>query len=277
MRILYCIVLCLYCLNHSLCLAAANGVVGGSRDAAMAWSTLAVYGQWAILHNQAGMARQKGITFGIEGHQRFRMSEMTQTSLSVTGETPFGVWGVSFSRFGFDLFHENRTGLGFARNFGPDLSVGLQLNHTSINAGEGFGRSSTLGVEAGFIYEIFPDIYFAAHLSNPWRAGYKTKEGLQTKEHNPTIFRAGMARSFSPHLLIAVAMHKRLDYPPQWRAGVEYLLGNHFSARIGISTPPVQNTFGFGIIYGALEINLAATHHYILGYTPHVGMVYSLQ
>ena len=44
-----------------------------------------------------------------------------------------GVIAVSFSQFGYNIYNENIIGLGFSRNFGNKLKIGLKLDYLFFN------------------------------------------------------------------------------------------------------------------------------------------------
>jgi hypothetical protein len=90
----------------------------------------------------------------------------------------------------------------------------------------------------------------------------------------PTTFRLGAQYSFSDQLLTFAEIDKPINGKAQVKAAFEYQFLEKFYLRAGLSTLPIQNSFGFGIQLGALRFDLAAQYNQLLGFSPQVGLIY---
>jgi len=50
-----------------------------------------------------------------------------------------------------------------------------------------------------------------------------------------------------------------------------------FFIRAGISTNPVQNSFGIGYVHNRLKADIAFSTHQLLGITPHFTVIYEFK
>ncbi|MFW5706600.1 MAG: hypothetical protein ACOC12_01655, partial [Bacteroidota bacterium] len=172
----------------------------GGRAAGMGNAAVTLYDFWAISHNQAGLTKTEDMSAGVYFENRFLVKELNFGAGAFVYPSPSGVFGFSFTYFGFNLYNETKIGLAYARNFGERLSTGIQLNYHYTGIGEDYGNKGNLTFELGVIFHITDNLSIGAHLFNPTR----TKISDFADERIPTIFRTGFAYSFSERVIVAV-------------------------------------------------------------------------
>lgn len=258
----------------------SNGLFGanenfpfGGRQAGMGNAAVAVYDFWALSHNQAGLARQKNASGGFYFENRYLTKEMSLGAAGFALPAAGGVFGLSVTYFGYSQYHESKFGLAYSRSFGERLSAGVQLNYLYTFIGEGYGRTGNLAAELGLIYELLPGLQIGAHLFNPTRA----KIGGFNDERIPTIMRLGFAYNFSERVLLSFETEKDIDRDAVFRLGLEYGITENIYLRGGIGTKPTTNSFGFGMAFGNLRIDLATSFHHVLGYSPQASLIYEFK
>lgn len=258
-------------------LAGSDRLLSGGRAAAMANASVAIYDTWSVSHNQAGMMRTRHITAGLYTDNRFLLPELSLASFAVIIPFSGSTLGVSFSGLGNSLYREGKAGIAYARSFGDRLSAGVKLSYHFAAFADGDGHTGTAVAELGIIYELKPGLQIASHVFNPTRASLPGCPSAGSCTNPPTIIRTGLSYSFSDKVILNLETAKDIRFPPVFRAGVEYVVGDALVLRTGVSTRPVQNAFGVGFRRGRLKIDLAATYHYALGYSPAAAVTYSLQ
>ncbi len=254
--------------------AQAGSVTAGARTAGMANASAALFDLWAITNNQAGTAKLEQPAVALHTENRFMAAEMSMAAIACLIPASTGTFGFALTHFGNHLYHERTAGLSYARQFGDKLSAGIKLNHLYVALGDGYAKKGTLVAEMGLICEVIPDLHIGVHLFNPMRTVIVRYGYLNRAERIPTIIRTGLAYTFSDYLLLCVEAEKEIHHDLTARAGLEYNFRGEMFVRAGISTNPVQNTFGFGLRTGQWQIDIATSYHYILGYSPQAGVVY---
>ncbi len=262
---------CFCCNSHA---AAAGFFMAGARQAAMGNAAVAIYDPWAISHNQAGITGITAITAGLDSENRFLLPEMTAVSASCLIPTPRGSWGVIVSMFGSTAYKEGKAGITYARRFGQKLSAAAQLSYLTWSIGDGYGRTATLAAEFGIIYELLPNLRIGSHLFNPGRSSVTTHEAWGITEEAPVILRTGLSYTLSKNVLINLEAEKDIRHDPVARIGVEYRISDTFVVRTGLSTNPMKNAFGAGVVLGRLHLDIASTYHHLLGYSPRASISY---
>lgn len=253
-------------------IATGDNYLFGGRTAGMANASISLYDFWAVSHNQAGLARLERPTAGVYFENKFLLDALNFGAGAVAYPTSSGVFAFNFTHFGFDLYGENKFGLGYARDFGERFSTGIQLNYHHTRLAEDYGSRGNLSFEIGTIFEILPDLHIGAHLFNPTRS----KVADYANERIPTILRTGFSYTFSEKVIVVLEAEQSSEQKATFKAGIDYHILDYFSIRGGIGTRPASNAFGFGFRLGSLQIDLASSYHYVLGYSPQVSLVYEL-
>lgn len=241
----------------------------GSRSAAVAHASVALSDPWSILNNQAGMASMRFLACGVYAENRYLLKELGYQAGFILLPARPGILGLSFSRFGFQAFNENRMGLAFARSFGHRFSIGIQMKYAIILPAELVGRNNYVSFEAGMNYHITPDLVLGMHLSDPLVLFVKDKTGV---DFQMTRIRMGLSYFISGRVTLVVEGNKNLDDPMSIRAGMEYSLSRSVCFRSGLMTNPVQVTFGTGYVLGRIVIDFSAAIHQQLGWYPQLSV-----
>ena len=269
MQNIFLLILLQFAISFSLHGASSNLPFGG-RAAGMGNAAVAVYDFWGLSHNQAGIAQTISPTAGFYFENRYMAREMSFGALGFAMPAAGGVIGISMGYFGFSQYNESKFGVTYARSFGPHFSAAVQLNYLYTYIGDGYGTSDNIAAELGVIYHVFPGFRIGAHIFNPTR----TRVSVNTTERLPTIFRLGLAYHFSERVLVSLETEKDLEMPPVVKAGIEYGITEQIFVRAGLGTQPATNAFGLGVYLGALKLDIAASFHHVLGYSPQASIRY---
>lgn len=253
--------------------AANNNYPLGSRAASMGNAAVALTDLWAVHHNQAGLASITSFQVGFHHENRFLVPEFGLQALALAMPARPGTIALSYTYFGFNNYNESKLGLAFGRMFGERISAGVQVNYLYTYIADDYGETGNLTVEGGFIAEPVDGLFIGAHIYNPTGTKIKT----YYDEPVPLIVRLGIAGYLGERILASVEAVKETDHDAVYRAGVEMgVLGSLF-LRTGITSDPVQSSFGIGYVYGGLAADLAFTNHQALGLTPHFSLSYTFR
>lgn len=254
-----------------VCNASNNNYPSGARAAALSNAAVTLSDFWAISHNQAALVHIKNITAGVYTENRFLVKELSMASAALVVPVGGGAAGVSFTTFGFSLYNESKTGITYAHTFSEKFSAALQLNYHHTTIAHDYGTKGTVSFETGMLYQLLPQVTIGVHLFNPSGARILSNERI------PTIVRAGAAWQLSEKVLLLAETEKDLLHRPVFKAGIEYHIIQPLFFRVGIGTRPTTNSFGFGFRAGNIQVDLATSFHYVLGYSPQFNLVYHFQ
>lgn len=244
----------------------------GARAAALSNAVVSQQDVWSVHHNQAGMAFLEDPEVGISYESRFALRELATKGLVAALPTKFGTFGLNVSQFGYSQYNETKLGVGYARKLAEHVSAGVQLNYLMVSFAEGpYGNRGVLNAELGLQAELTEELTLGAHIFNPTNA----KIADYDDERLPVIVRIGADYRFSEKFFTSVEVQKDIDREAQFRVGLEYQVAEIFFLRGGIGTEPFQSSFGFGMLYKDLKLDIATAYHNVLGYSPQASLGYA--
>lgn len=246
----------------------------GGRAAAMGGTAVASRGLWALQNNPAGMANLDQFSFGLYYENHWMMKETAFKSAALAIPVKFGCLGVSFNQFGSSKYSENKFGLAYAKDFGPYLQIGLQLDYLMLSIGNDYDKQSAVTFELGVQSQVTEKLRLGTYIFNPVHIALRQSIN---QEKLPIVFRFGAAYQFTKDFVGQCEIEKNTDYEGvSLRGGLEYEALKDFYLRAGVQTNPGLLSFGLGYEIRFARIDVAAQLHEILGNTIQVGMVFSI-
>ncbi|HWL00026.1 MAG TPA: hypothetical protein VNQ55_08765, partial [Parapedobacter sp.] len=107
------------------CESFAQTYVGPSHQA-MGETGTALEGIYSLTANPAGLAGLNRIAVHLGYQHHFFSSDITTQAALLGVPTRLGTWGAAVRRYGIDgAYHDTKSGIAFARRFGPHLSAGM--------------------------------------------------------------------------------------------------------------------------------------------------------
>jgi len=217
-------------------------------------------------NNQAGLAYLEGFSAAAYAENRFLLKELQLAAISIAQPTNSGTWGMLLQYFGFDAYNEQKIGLNYSRKLFNNLAIGAQFDflNTQIKA---IGNTATFTFEIGLQYEILDKLTVGIHLFNPIRATIGTQA-------LPAIIQIGLTYKPTNYITISSSVEKDSTLPYNLRIGLEYQLLEKIQFRSGFNSNPNRLSFGLGYLINRLQLNVAASYHEVLGFSPALGVVF---
>lgn len=247
----------------------------GGRSAAMGRTSVAEQNVWALQNNPAGIAFLQGWHFGLYYENQWLLKETAFKNGVITKDIKgFGVVGLSVNQFGGSDYHENKFGIAYARDFGPYLQMGLQIDYLLFHLGENYPNRGAPSFELGIQSQITEKLRLGAYLFNPIHVKLKTNN----EDPLPIVIRLGLAYQFSENFIGQCEVEKAIDKTGiNLRSGFEYMLFNSFFIRAGAQYNPNLLSFGVGYKIQNLNVDVAAQLHQTLGASIQIGINYELR
>ncbi len=243
----------------------------GSRSAGMGRSSVAITDFWSAMNNQAGIALYKKPAVGIYYENRFLLNKLSNKSIAGIIPTKYGVFAATYNHFGYNLYSNQKVGIAYARAFGENFRVGLQLDYLHTSLGNNYGAKGNLTFEIGVQTDVNKHITIGAWVFNPIMVQLANYDN----EKLPAIYRLGFAWHISTAFLATVEVEKNTAISPIIiRGGIEYELNSKFYFRTGFSTQKEIFSFGMGINIANLKFNISAIMHESLGFSPQAALIF---
>ena len=247
--------------------------IAGSRSNAMGNFSVALHDFWSIQNNPAGMAEFRTISVGFSYENRFFMKELSFYNGAFLLPVKFGTFGLSFSRFGFENYNENKFGLAFARSFGPYLKMGLKLDYLLFNFNDDYEKQKSATFELGLQSNITDDLCVGVYVFNPHAAKLKTLHYIRL----PVVFRFGFSYKVTKDFLACAEAEYNSDKNLDYRFGLEYNALKEFYIRIGVHTSPATATFGVGYTMHRVTIDVSVSMNQFTGVTFQSSLIFKLK
>ena len=242
----------------------------GGRSAGMGHASVTLSDVWSSHHNQAGLGWLTKVEAGVFAQNRFLVKEMNYMGFAYAHPVKSGAFALSFTNFGYTQYGESKLGLAYGMKFSERITGGVQINYHNTRIGNNYGSASVLSTEMGLQAKLTSKLELGLHLFNPTQA----KLNDFNDERMPTIMRLGMAYTFSNKVFITLEAEKDIDFPANFKAGIEYKANDKIYLRGGIGASPTAATFGVGVYHKGLKFDLASSYHQVLGFIPEVSLTY---
>lgn len=252
--------------------AGADNLPVGAKQAGMGNAAVATSDIWSTFHNQAGLAGIEKATASVNASQGYLLRQTSIAAIAAAYPTKLGTFALSYSRFGYGLYNENKAGFAFAKKFGEGLRIGAQANLNSIALGENYGKRTIATFEVGVQTKLMKNLWLGAHFYNFSR----TK--INTIEKVPIIVRFGLLYNFNTNVNASIEYEKNWTSKPLFKAGLEYKMVKELSLRVGINGGVNVSTFvGAGYQLKQFRIDAACAFDQKLGTSPNISLSYVLQ
>jgi hypothetical protein len=241
----------------------------GPRITALGNTGVVIQDAWSLQANQAGLVGIKGPVFSGSFESKYFNPELSTKSAIFAIPFKRDVFGLSFQTYGFSAYTEQRIGFAYAKMFGKTVSTALNVNYHSVKI-PNYSHSAAFSVEAGLQFKASDKLSIGAHITNPNRSTYN----YQVDAVIPVSTELGLAYAFTSTTTINTAIVKTLNSPADLRCGLEYEPAAWLALRGGFSSNPFRQYAGFGTTFQKIGLDVAASFHPILGYSPQVALSY---
>lgn len=202
--------------------------------------------------------------------QRFGLKELSSYSLGVAIPTHSGAFGISFGRYGFNIYNENFFAASYSRKLLTNLTIGGGIEYQYFNI-QDYGNKGLFGFQLGLTSTVTSTTTLFFSVSNPNRPKINEDDQL------PSIFNFGGIYKPGEKVYLRAEFSKTLENKEDFRFGIEYLPASKFIIRLGGHTSPTQYSFGFGITpWDKFLIEASTKYDAHLGFLPGVGVSYGI-
>ena len=242
----------------------------GAKNAALGGQSTTLSDVFAVFNNPAGIAALEGTSIGVYAENRFLIEDLNLLGVSLALPTKSGTFGLGGSFFGNAAYSESYLTLAYSRSLSNNLSIAVDFDYLNLSIEE-FGTTSAFTFGLGIQYAPSKNVDIGAHIFNPIRVELTAND----TDNLPSIVKIGVA--YHPEeekFTLLGEVEKDIDREAVLKFGVDYELIEKLSLRAGISTNPAFSSFGLGLHLGKINLDFANRFHPVLGYSPHISVVY---
>lgn len=242
----------------------------GSRSSSLSHASSCLIDVWSSRNNQGNLGFLRKTEVGAFCENRFFVKELTQSGFVAVIPIKKGTFGFNYSSLGYQLYRESQASVCYGLTLNNYIGVGISLDYLNTKIADIYGHSNALTGSIGLTAKILPQIIISSHIYNPFR----THITNYNHEKVPTIFKIGAQYIFSSKVFIVGEAEKTSAQKMNIKAGIEYSPSNLLFIRVGGASYPTQASFGIGVNYNGLKIDVSSSYHSVLGLSPQIGLSY---
>ena len=242
----------------------------GARSFGLGNTSTTLSDPFSVFNNISGISEVKNKSVFIAYDNRFGILELQSVSSGYIHPVSFGTFGISFFRFGDELFNQQVLGIGYADKIGI-ISLGGKINYYQTNI-EGFGSKGGIILEFGAQAQILPELSFGTRLFNLNQAELVSNDRFT--EVLPTVIEVGIAYQPIDDLKLNIQIDKDVDREVNFKAGIELNIIEEVVIRTGFNTQPMTSFFGVGFKKKTFVIDYSTRINSNLGLSHHASVSY---
>ena len=242
----------------------------GARSAALANASVALDDCWAYHHNPGMLGFVTQGAFGVSYENRFFLRELQYQGITFVQPLKVGVLSAGGQYSGFELYRTSRAGMGYSLKLAEFISMGVQVNYLNVRQPAEYGTKHGVSAEFGLAARISKKWLLGASVYNITRARFAAYQD----ERFATLIRIGARYEISSRLKWLMEFEKDVLFPLKLKGALEYEPLTDFYLRGGVSTAPLEITFGLGYQFKGLRLDLASCFKQILGFSTGVSLHY---
>lgn len=244
-----------------LCFSQISGIIPSANS--IANTSVSDSKSWTAFNNPAMISYVEKAEMGIQYENRFIINELSTKSFQAAYSTDFANAGLSFSYFGYSLYHEMLIGLGFARNFSDHFALGVQFNYLNAYFSAINDYKTAFFPQIGLNVNISPVLNLSFNTFNPFQTNITTE---YVTKRIPSVFSLGTAYSFADNLVWRVQIDKEISSNYRFATGFDYEMLRFLKVKLGAYAHNyLVPCLGLGFKTGAFHFDLNGELHPILG------------
>lgn len=243
----------------------------GARSAALGHASSCLFDVWSTRNNQGSLGFVRRAEAGAFYENRFFVKELTQTGFAAVMPIKKGTFGLSYSTMGYQLYRESQASLSYGMKLNENIAAGIAIDYLNTKIADIYGQANAFTGSIGLTAKLLPQVVISSHIYNPFRA----KITNYNNEKIPTIFKFGAQYIFSPKVFIVAEAEKTSAQKINIKGGIEYNPSSLIYIRVGGASYPTQASFGVGVNYNGLKIDMSSAYHSVLGLSPQIGLSYA--
>ncbi len=241
----------------------------GARAWSLGGSSTAESNVFSVNNNMASSAELKEYQIGIYNQTRFSIKELNLINSSFLLPTKFIHLGLGINHYGYEKYNQQNFSFGIAKKLNNNFNLGVTINYLTINIAEQENTSALTGSLSAF-YKINKNFQLGVLLFNPTLSNYSINGYGKIN----TFGRIGVKYQVNKSVYLIGDLDKTIEQETILRGGINYALHPNFGLSLGYANNPNYLTFGFNTKIKQMDLAFAASMHEILGFTPHIGLIF---
>lgn len=204
-------------------------------------------GPSSIFSNPAGMASVESFSLVMISQNIAGFDGLQTSGFGLIFPSSMGSFSFSGIYHGDNLLNSRKISLGWAQKLGI-AQLGMQGGWLNSSL-QGVGGFNSILIDFSGIVEFSPHVKAGAAIFNMFNAKYSPEDKA------PVIARTALDYSPVPAFHLIAEAEKNLQYEPNYKIGISYLLRKRIYFATGIKLNPINQAFGFGLLLKKIVVH----------------------
>lgn len=226
---------------------------------------------WAVFNNAAALVSFESLNIAVSYQARFQLNELSSRSISTVWPNKYGIFSGAVLQSGYTKSLLSRYLVSYSRGFGKSTAAFLQYNYITHHI-EGADRSDGSYSCLGLQQSVSKAVQVGVLIINPEQADITYAGSTYSL---PTLFNVGLVWTNNDWVKVFVEAEKELEHDPVYKAAVELAIIKRLHIRSGIKGQSIEYTFGAGLAFSNIGVDVGFLYHQQLGLSSGIGISYS--
>lgn len=223
-------------------------------------------------YNPASSAFAPSRYLALEYINKFGLKELSSFAGIVNYPNDYLNSALYVSKYGFDAYHETVVGLNVYKKLSKRIALGARMNYMSVYYSDKEDNATVLTGDVGVLISMTEAVNISFMLANPFRTELKMNDD---KFPLPNKLLMGISYQLDKTFLLTSEIEQDFALPAIYKVGLEFTPIKELSIRSGMWTKPFTPSFGVGVQLHPFSINLAFSHHPVLGFQSCCGLQFN--
>ena len=241
-----CSLLCLIGLLSANCFSQIPGILPCSGS--IAQTSVSDTPNWASFNNPAILGYAEKPEAGLQFENHYLIQQLSTKTVQFELPTRLVNTGLSFSHFGYSLYHEMILGAAFARNFSDKFALGVQFNYYMAYFAASDSYRGALLPQLGLSVKLSPVLSLGFNVFNPFQTNIETE---YVSKRLASVFSFGTEYFFSNEFVWRTQIDKEVSSNYRFAIGFDYQILQQFKVKLGAyGSDYLVSCLGFGFKTG---------------------------
>lgn len=228
----------------------------------------------SVFHNPSLLALSTGKSLHFDYFNRYGLKELGTMNGSYQHPNRFLPAGIQISTFGYGEYRQTMARILAGKRIARRWTLGIGIQYTWIQTLLDTYPPARLSTDLSATFLPFENLLIGM-LIRDFPSFTLRKQTTEIKEFNSYKAEIGFQWTIINEVLIVGSLGACREVSLSGCLGIEYQIRDAFYFRGGLQTDPFQPTFGVGYRYKAIQIDIAAIYHSVLGISMGAGFTFS--
>ncbi len=229
---------------------------------------------WSGSLNPASLADIERISFSAGYLNYYRIAELGTGTFHATLPVKNGTFGCGFMTMGYSVFRQYMTTMAYAMRLGKHVNAGVGIHYLAVRQPNGYSDLNAWIPSMGIQVKTFKNLIAGAFIFNPAGQDYRPSGFMQI----PRFIATGLGYQLGEEVFLCLEIEKWETEPAAVSGGMELSVYKSILFRFGMKKASMlQYSFGTGITFRNILIDLSVWHHPVLGISPSMAITYAFK